>query len=138
MAIGSKSISFIKSNSSVQSAKTKSGIDQKKRSEFFHVIFIVKHTKVDTLFDGGSQVNLISKSIVKKMGLKRTPHKHPYPSGWVCDDAKLQVTKQCKLRFEITAKFFNEVELYIVPLDICDIVLGSTYIFDRNVVFYRE
>jgi hypothetical protein len=25
-----------------------------------------------------------------------------------------------------------------VPLEICDIVLGSPYIFDRKVVFYRE
>jgi hypothetical protein len=138
MAIGSKYISTINSNSSVQSAKMESDIDQKKRSELFHVRVIVKHTKVDTLFDSGSQVNLISEAIVKKLGLKMTPHKNPYPLGWVCDDAKLQVTKQCKIRFAITTKFFDEVELDVVPLDICDIVLGSPYLFDRKVVFYRE
>jgi hypothetical protein len=64
-------------------------IDQKKRNELFHVGVIVKHTKVDTLFDSGSQVNLISEAIVKKLGLNTTPHKNPYTLAWVCEDAKL-------------------------------------------------
>jgi hypothetical protein len=89
MAIGIKYISSINSNSSVQSTKIESAIDQKKRREFFHVRVIVKHTKVDNLFDSGYQVNLISEAIVKKLGLKTTPHKNPYSLGWVCDDAKL-------------------------------------------------
>jgi len=52
-------------------------IDQKKRSEIFHVKVMVKHTKLDTLFESRSQVNLISEIIFKKMGLKMTPHKNP-------------------------------------------------------------
>jgi hypothetical protein len=56
----------------------------------------------------------------------------------VCEDAKLQVTRQCKVRFAITAKFFVEVEIDVVPLDICDIVLGSPYLFDRKAIFYHE
>jgi hypothetical protein len=75
MAIGSKYISTINSNSSVQSTKLESVTDQKKRSDLFHARFIVKHTKVNTLFDSGSQVNLISEAIVKKPGLNNTPHK---------------------------------------------------------------
>jgi hypothetical protein len=89
MVMGSKGISTIKSNSSIQYPKLKSVIDQNKRSELFHVRVVVKHTNIDTLFDSGSQVNLISEAIVKKLGLKKTSHKKPYPLGWVCDDAKL-------------------------------------------------
>jgi hypothetical protein len=136
VAIESKEISVFNSNYSVQFVKMESDIDLKKRSEFFHVRFVVKHTKVDTLFDSGYQVNLISKEIVKKLGLNMTPHKNPYPLGWVCDDAKLQVTKQCKIKFAITAKFFDNVEVDVVPLHICGIILGSPYLFDRKV--YRE
>jgi hypothetical protein len=80
-------------NSSIQSAKSESVIDQKKRSELFHVRAIVKHTKIGTFLDSGYQVNLISKAIVKKLSLKTTPHKKLYPLGWVCEDAKLQVKK---------------------------------------------
>jgi hypothetical protein len=35
-------------------------LDQKKRSELFHLRVIVKHKKIDMLFDNGS-VNLISR-----------------------------------------------------------------------------
>jgi hypothetical protein len=98
----------------------------------------VKHKKKDNFFDNGSQVNLISEPIVKNMILNTTPHVKPYPLGWVCEDAKLQVKKQCKIRFSITSKFFDEVELDVVPLDICGIVLGSPYLFDRKSIFYHE
>jgi hypothetical protein len=96
------------------------------------------NTMIDTLFDNGSQVNLIFESIVKKIGLNTKPHVKPYPLGWVYEDAKLQVTKQCKIRFAITSKFFDEVELDVVPLVIYVIVLGSPYLFDRKAIFYHE
>jgi hypothetical protein len=32
----------------------------------------------------------------------------------------------------------NEVDLDVVPLDICGIVLGSPYIYDRKAVFFRH
>ena len=40
----------------------------KRRSVWFHIRFVTKHTKAETLFDPGSQVNLISESTVKKLG----------------------------------------------------------------------
>jgi len=111
--------------------------DERKRNELFHIRVISKHTKIDTLFDSGSHINMISEAIVKNSGLESKPHKRAYPLGCVCDETKLQVTKQCKLRFPIRSKFVDEVELDIVPLDICGIVLGSPYLYDRNYIFYR-
>ena len=72
------------------------------------------------------------------MGLRTKPHKKPYPLGWVCKDKILQVTRQCDLKFAITSKFVDEVELDVVPLDICGIVLGSPYLYDRKEIFYQE
>ena len=60
-----------------------------------------KHTKIDTLFDLGSQVNLIFEALVKRMDLETKPHSKPYPLGWVCDKEKFNVTKQCRVRFVI-------------------------------------
>ena len=88
-------------------------------NDLFHIQVVIKHTKVDTLFDTGSQVNLISEEVVKKLNLTTIPHPKPYPLGWVCNGAQLQVTKQCKLRFSITANFIDEVEADVVPLDTC-------------------
>jgi hypothetical protein len=106
--------------------------DERKRNELFHIRVVSKHTKIDTLFDLGSQVNLISEALVKKMGLETKPHPKPYPLGWVCDKEKLNVTKQCRVRFSIASKLIDEVDLDVVSLDICGIVLGSPYLYDRK------
>ena len=61
-------------------------------------------------------------------------HPKPYPLVWVCDNVQLQVAKQCRLRFAITSGFVDEVDLDVVMLDICGIVLGSPYLYDRKVI----
>jgi hypothetical protein len=63
--------------------------NDERRSELFHIRVVTKHTKVETLFDTGSQVNLISKEIVNKLGLTTRPYQKSYPLGWVHDNAKL-------------------------------------------------
>jgi hypothetical protein len=99
---------------------------------------ISEHTKIDTLFDTGSQEKLISEDIAKKLKLETTPHPKPYPLGWICDNAKLHVTRRCKLRFSITANFIDEVELDAIPLDIYGIVLGNPYLYDRRAIFHHH
>ena len=106
-----------------------------KRSELFHIRVISKHTKIDTLFDSGSQENIILEEIAKKLQLETKLHPKLYPLGWVCDNAQLQVTKQCRLRFSITSRLVDEVDLDVVPLDICGIVLGSPYLYDSQAIF---
>jgi hypothetical protein len=81
---------------------------------------------------------LISEALVKNMGLETKPHPKPYPLGWVCDKEKLNVTKQCRVRFSIASKLIDEVDLDVVSLDICGIVLGSPYLYDRKTVFFRH
>eukprot|EP00253_Pinus_taeda_P034827 PITA_34827 len=110
---------------------------ERKRHELFHIRVFSKNQKIDTVFDSGSQVNLVSEAIVKKLGLATTPHKKPYPLGWLNDKAQLQVTRQCKLKFSFGSSFVDEVELDVIPLDICGIVLGSPYLYDRKAILYR-
>jgi hypothetical protein len=126
--------------STISSSNTNVNVTQqeKTRIELFHIRVVSKHTKIDTLFDTGSQANLISEETVKKLKLETSPHPKPYPLGWICDNAKLQVTRRCKLRFAITANFVDEVELDVIPLDICGIVLGSLYLYDRKAIFHRH
>lgn len=109
-----------------------------KRIELFHIIFVIKHTQVETLFDLGSQANLILESLVKKLGLENKPHLSPYLLGSVSDKVKLQVTKQCMSQFVITSKLVDEVELDVVPLDIYGIILGIPYLYDRKEFFFRH
>jgi hypothetical protein len=108
-------------------------------SEIFHIRVITHNVKFDSLVDSGSKANLISdEEVVNNLGLETKPHPKPSPLGWICVDNNLQVTKQCKIKFAITSNYVDEVELDIVPLDICGIVLGSPYFYDRKTIFYRE
>jgi hypothetical protein len=131
-------IVLVASTSSSSNANVNVTQQEKTRIEIFHIRVVSKHTKIDTLFDSRSQANLISEETVKKLKLETSPHPKPYPLGWICDNAKLQVTRKCKLRFAITANFIDEVELDVIPLDICGIVLGSPYLYDRKAIFYRQ
>jgi len=113
-------------------------LNERKRIELFHIRVIINHTKVETLFDTGSQENLISESLVKKLGLETKPYPKPYPLGWIHDKAKLNVTKQCKVKFVIASKLVDEVKLDVIPLDICGMVLGSPYLYDRKEIFFHH
>ena len=70
--------------------------------------------------------------------MKTKLHLKPYPLGWVCKIVQMQITKKCRLRFSINSHFIDEVNLYVIPLDICGMVLGSPYLFDRKVIFLGE
>jgi hypothetical protein len=47
----------------------------------------------------------------------------------------LRVTKQCKFVFSINASFVDEVVADVIPLDLCVVILGSPYLYVRDVVF---
>lgn len=94
--------------------------------------------KIDALFDSRSQANLITTDLVKKLGLEVHDHPHPYPLGWVHKDAKLKVTKHCKIIFAIGVDFIDEVELDVGPIDVCGVVFGSTHMYMHDAIFMRR
>ena len=98
-------------------------------TKIFHIKIQVKKTKTDALFESRLQENLITTELVKKLVLEVRDHPNPYPLGWVNKDAKLKVTKQCKIRFAISVDFIDEVDLDVVPLDVCRVVFESPYMY---------
>ena len=74
--LGSDLIDNTKIIASGLSGKSGDGYDS--RSKLFHIRVIMKHTKIDTLLDSGSQANLILEEVVKKLGLKTKMHHKPY------------------------------------------------------------
>jgi len=130
---------YVDSNASTSSSsKSIESQNDKERNELFHIRVITKHTKVYTLFDSGSQFNIVSETNVKKLNLETTPHEKPCPLGCICDDSKLQVKRKCKFKFSITDNFIDDVELYVVPLQIWGIILGSPYLYDQKSIFYHH
>jgi len=102
--------------------------EEEKKIQLFHIKVQTKHTKIDALFDPGSQVNLISELLVRKLELETYPHLKPYPLGWVSNLTMMQVIRKCKLNFAMNVDYIDEVELDIVPLNVAGIVLGSIYL----------
>jgi hypothetical protein len=68
--------------------------------------------------------------LATKLCLEMHDHPHPYPLGWVNEDAKLEVTKQCQLRFSISANYIDEIEI--------GVVFGNSCRYTRNAIFMRR
>ncbi|GKA42329.1 hypothetical protein Tco_0734989 [Tanacetum coccineum] len=98
----------------------------------------VKQELTEAIVDTGSEKNLISSSLVERLGLETTPHPHTYSLGWIKKDVDTQVNRQCKFRFAITNQFIDEVTCDVVPLDICQIIFGSPYLWERDAVYFRR
>jgi hypothetical protein len=107
------------------------------RSNLFHIRTIMRHTKIDTLIDSGSQANLISEELVKQLGLKTQVHHKPYTLKWISNHHQMHITKQCTIKFAISSKYVDEVTCDVVSLSECGMVLGSPYLYDRKAIFYR-
>jgi hypothetical protein len=95
--LGSDSDSGDESKISVVGLTDKMGDGYDSRSKLFHIRVIMKHTKVGTLIDSGSQSNLISEEVVKQLGLNTQMHHKPYSLKWIRNNHKLHITKQCTL-----------------------------------------
>jgi hypothetical protein len=106
------------------------------RSNLFHIRVIMRHTKVDTLIDSGSQANLISEELVKQLGLKMQVHHKTYTLKWINNHHQMHITKQCAIKFAISSKYVDEVTCDFVSLNESRMVLGSPYLYDRKAIFY--
>jgi hypothetical protein len=76
--------------------------------------------------------------LVENLGLETQDHLQPYPLGWVRKDVELKVRKQCKFKFSINQNYVDEVVAYVVPLDVCGVILGSPYLYVRDAIFRRR
>jgi hypothetical protein len=108
------------------------------KEELFTLRIQVKHEIIEAIVDIGSQKNLISASLVQKLGLETIPHLRPYPLGWIQKDVELKIDRQCKFHFAITNQYIDEVTCEVVPLDICQVIFGSPYLWERDVIYHRR
>jgi hypothetical protein len=58
-----------------------------KMTKLFHIKIQVKKTKIDALFNFGSQYNIIEMDLVNKFVLDFHDHPNPYQLGWVNKEA---------------------------------------------------
>jgi hypothetical protein len=100
----------------------------------FHSQMWVKGTPLHFIVDSGSQKNLISAEVVKRLALSTTLHPQPYTIGWLCQGSDLRISQKCRLSYGIKP-FKDEVLCDVAPLKVCDVLLGQPYLWKRHVVY---
>jgi hypothetical protein len=83
----------------------------------------VKGAPFHLIVNSGSQKTLISVEVIKWLDLTMTPHLQPYIISWLRQGRNLFVSQQCRLPYDIKP-FKDEVLCDIVPIEVCDVLLG--------------
>ena len=83
--------------------------------------------------DSGSTDNLISTKMVEKLELEITDHSSPYKVSWLQKGHQVSVTKQCLVDFKM-GEYKDKVLCDVIPMDVCHVLLGRPWKYDRNVV----
>jgi hypothetical protein len=100
----------------------------------FHSQMWVKGTPLHFIVDSGSQKNLISAEVIKRLDLPTMPHLQPYTIGWLRQGSDLRVSQQCRLSYDIKP-FKDEVLCDVAPLEVCNVLLGQPYLWKCHVVY---
>jgi hypothetical protein len=108
--------------------------DPEEAERLFHSQIWVKGSPLQFIVDIGSQKNLISVEVVKRLGLSTTTHPQTYTIGWLHQGRDLRVSQQRRLRYNMKP-FTDEVLCDIAPLDVSDVLLGQPYSWKRHAVY---
>jgi hypothetical protein len=85
------------------------------------------------IIDSGSTENLVSTEMVEKLELETTGHPKPYKVSWMQKGHQVMITKQCLAEIKIGG-YKDEILSDVIPMDVCHIMLGIPWQFDRNVI----
>ncbi|XP_057969416.1 uncharacterized protein LOC131158565 [Malania oleifera] len=83
------------------------------------------------MIDGGSCMNVISKLVSEKLGLKIEAHPNPYKVSWA-NAATMSISHRCLVSVNI-ANYEEEIWCDILPMDIAYILLGRPWLYDLDV-----
>ena len=72
--------------------------------------------------------------MVEKLGLHKEKHPTPYIISWLQKGHHVLVNEQCKVNFQI-GSYMDQVLCDVVPMDMCHVLLGRPWQYDRNVMY---
>ena len=71
--------------------------------------------------------------MVEKLELETVVHPSPYKVSWLQKEHQVNVTKQCLVEFKIGG-YKDEILCDVIPMDVCHLLLGIPWKYDRNVI----
>jgi hypothetical protein len=103
------------------------------RNNLFRTACKTKYRLCKVIIDSGSTDNLVSTKMVEKLELETPTHLNPYKVSWLQKGHQVMDTKQCLVEFKIGG-YRNEILCHVIPMDVCHILLGRPWQFDKNVI----
>lgn len=101
------------------------------RNALFRTRCTIKQKVCDLIIDSSSTENIVSKALVKALGLTTERHPQPYSVSWVKRGIKSKITEVCRVPFSIGNSYHDTVLCDVLDMDACHIILGRPWQFDR-------
>lgn len=111
---------------------TKETAEPVQRKSLFKTMCKAKGKCCKLVIDRRSTNNLVSQEMVDKLGLKNIKNPTPYRVSWLQKGHRFLVNEQSEVEFQI-GKYKDKVLCDIMPMDVCHILLGRPWQFDRRV-----
>jgi hypothetical protein len=87
------------------------------------------------IVDSGSCENVVSEEVVRKLHLATESHPRPYKLTWLDKKNDVTVSKRSLVSFSIGATYKDQVWCDVVSMDVCHLLLGRPWLYDRRVMY---
>jgi len=110
------------------------GVKDEQTENIFHTQCTVQGKACSLIIDGGSCANIVSLSMIEKLGLQTMTHPHPYNIQWMNQSKGIQVNSRCLISFSIRKNYQYELWCDVIPMDACHMLLGRPWLYDYKVM----
>ncbi|KAF8113567.1 hypothetical protein N665_0048s0028 [Sinapis alba] len=86
------------------------------------------------VIDSGSCENVIAADAVTKLEIKDEPHPCTYKLDWLQKMHDLFITRRALVTCSVGNSYKDKIYCEIVPMDVCHLLLGRPWEFDRRVI----
>ncbi|KAM1788439.1 hypothetical protein ACFX11_038731 [Malus domestica] len=76
--------------------------------------------------------NIVSQDMIDKLKLQTEPRPRPYRIAWFKKGNEVKFSRRCLVSFSMGKNYKDQVWCDAVPMDICHILLGRPWQFDRR------
>jgi hypothetical protein len=119
---------------SIQLHKLSNGdeaVSRNQRCSLFQTQCTIKEKACKLIIDSGSYCNGISRAVVASLGLSTWRIPEPKHVEWLNSCGVLKVTHKVRVPFTVD-DYDDEVECDVLPLEVCGLLLGRPWQYDRN------